>query len=193
LKSYFLLENFFEKYNYINKNRKNTVQSKNGYEGAKLKEAVDKMFNKSIMPKKISTQEMIAQIADEKLAGLQRKKRRKQTLEAENKNNKLIGRLKVREKFITLVKRKEEEDEEKKEEEKFYLKSGFSLQEINDIQPDKIRSMISLDNEDEIERMKIDLMYSNSMKKRMKPKTKKDEGCLTLCSERTKACKCLIF
>lgn len=200
LKSYFILENFFEKYSYLTRPPRKTERSKTQQDREMATEMENLLKNNS-RPARMNAQQRAARIADEQLWNLQCELKQKKLAEEEKNKRDLLAKLKVKGRLMTRWRKEEENDktEEEIKNEASYLKSGFSMQEIRDFEPPRnvVGSMLSLDDAgEEMQRIRMDLALSKSAQKRIKQrlglKTEK-EGCLTTCSERAKQWKCRIF
>ena len=87
LKSYFLLENFFEKYSYMNKNKPKPSNSY-GDEDETIRATVDQMFDPTKRKQKLLPHELVARAADQRIADLYQRKKREKSWEAKTKNQK---------------------------------------------------------------------------------------------------------
>ena len=181
----------------MNKNKQKPTHKFSDGDDA-IKATVDQMFDPERPKQKLLPHELAARAADQRLADLYYKKKREKSWELKTKHQKnaVLERMDSNALLLQFKEQEEFEFEDDKKEreknEKHYLRSGFSMQEIMDHEPQKMVSMVSLKNGEDVEKMKVDLVLSKNMKKRMK--RKKDKSFWETCSERTtQACKCQIF
>lgn len=191
--NYFKLENFFEKYNYLNRNR-DTKNKEKGLEEYYIKK--DKIGNsrRNIIDIKLESEKEIRK--EIKLSMLQEEKKKKKSNQNEN-DEKRQKEFNEQKKFEKIEKKRKMIEEKKIGGlDENYMGSAFSLREIQDIGPQHIKSMVDINNlEYDMEKQRIELLLSKKMKERLlknhKPKKK---PCFDLCSERSMPeWKCSLF
>lgn len=188
-----MLDNFFGKYNYLNRKRDQKSQEKVLEEYFLKKENISNSRRKIIEIKLENEKESRKEM---KLSMLYEEKKKKKNKINENEEKK--QREAIEQKKIEKNEKKKKEREERKNEELDlnYMMSAFSLREIQDVDPQHIKSLVDINNlDDDLEKRRIELLLTKKMKERLLKNQKvKDQPCFNFCSERSiSEWKCSLF